>query len=505
MCNCSKISTCGEWAFSTCVKYEGTLPETSIYFDECDVSVQDTIEELYTLVGTSGAGQGIEYFNGVGLNLTNYVFSVNFGTTQNTVMEGSWRPTWNQVTDKPVIPEAVNLTAGENITITGTYPNLNISASTSGEVNTIERISLGTTQASIIDKTAFIPIATTVTPGLIKVGQGLNIATDGTLTAVVNSYTAGNGLTLTANQFSLPITTTGTGTFVQSIVQTTNGLTVTLGTPSGTSPTAGTFLELSQGIIANTRVWSPLILNQWLDDERISIVVPGGASVINKGTVRFIQGSNITITQSGQDIFFNATGGGSTYTAGNGLTLTANQFSLPVTYSGSGNYVTNVSQNTNGITVTLGTLPTAPTYTAGSGLTLSSNQFSLPVTTSGSGNVVTDVTQTSNGINITKSTLSPTSTTQDYGVVNTVNVVPIAMKNRLVVDNTGVTFTVQDGTIQGQEIAIIPCSYTGDMNFTMKVKEACGNIVTTVVLNFATAQRYMYWWSTSDNAWLALQ
>ncbi|HET8574389.1 MAG TPA: pyocin knob domain-containing protein [Edaphocola sp.] len=46
------------------------------------------------------------------------------------------------------------------------------------------------------------------------------------------------------------------------------------------------------------------------------------------------------------------------YTAGSGLTLTGTAFSLPVTVSGSGNYVSNVAQNANGITVTKATLPT---------------------------------------------------------------------------------------------------------------------------------------------------
>ena len=46
-----------------------------------------------------------------------------------------------------------------------------------------------------------------------------------------------------------------------------------------------------------------------------------------------------------------------TYTAGNGLTLSGTVFSLPVTISGSGNYITDVTQNTNGITVTKGSLP----------------------------------------------------------------------------------------------------------------------------------------------------
>ena len=54
-----------------------------------------------------------------------------------------------------------------------------------------------------------------------------------------------------------------------------------------------------------------------------------------------------------------------TYTAGSGLTLSGTQFSLPVTVSGSGTYVQSVAQNTNGISVTLGTPPnTNTTYSA---------------------------------------------------------------------------------------------------------------------------------------------
>lgn len=43
------------------------------------------------------------------------------------------------------------------------------------------------------------------------------------------------------------------------------------------------------------------------------------------------------------------------YTAGPGLTLTGKEFSLPVTVSGSGTYVTKVEQTTGGLKVTMGT------------------------------------------------------------------------------------------------------------------------------------------------------
>lgn len=47
-------------------------------------------------------------------------------------------------------------------------------------------------------------------------------------------------------------------------------------------------------------------------------------------------------------------------------------------------------------------LPEYSTYTAGNGLTLTGTVFSLPVTTSGSGNVVSAITQTTNGISVSK-------------------------------------------------------------------------------------------------------
>ncbi len=47
-------------------------------------------------------------------------------------------------------------------------------------------------------------------------------------------------------------------------------------------------------------------------------------------------------------------------------------------------------------------LPAYTTYSAGNGLTLSGTTFSLPVTTSGSGNVVNAITQTTNGIAVTR-------------------------------------------------------------------------------------------------------
>lgn len=75
-------------------------------------------------------------------------------------------------------------------------------------------------------------------------------------------YTAGNGLTLSGTQFSLPVTVSGTGTYVQKVEQNANGITVTLGTPPNTNTTypAGTKALIDAGTDTTNRVWNSKIL-----------------------------------------------------------------------------------------------------------------------------------------------------------------------------------------------------------------------------------------------------
>lgn len=84
----------------------------------------------------------------------------------------------------------------------------------------------------------------------------------------------------------------------------------------------------------------------------------GGASgTLVSGDVTLAAGANMTISQTGSTITLVSTD--TTYSAGNGLTLTGTSFSLPVTTSGTGNVVTGITQTANGITVSLGSMPTA--------------------------------------------------------------------------------------------------------------------------------------------------
>ncbi|TZF99206.1 hypothetical protein FW781_04580 (plasmid) [Chryseobacterium panacisoli] len=83
----------------------------------------------------------------------------------------------------------------------------------------------------------------------------------------------------------------------------------------------------------------------------------GGASgSLVSGDVTLAAGANMAVNQTGNTITLVSTD--TTYSAGSGLTLTGTSFSLPVTTSGTGNVVTGISQTTNGITVSLGSMPT---------------------------------------------------------------------------------------------------------------------------------------------------
>jgi len=83
----------------------------------------------------------------------------------------------------------------------------------------------------------------------------------------------------------------------------------------------------------------------------------GAAGSLVSGDVTLAAGSNMAITQAGNTITLASTD--TTYSAGSGLSLSGTTFSLPVTTSGTGNVVTGITQTANGITVSLGSLPTS--------------------------------------------------------------------------------------------------------------------------------------------------
>lgn len=109
-----------------------------------------------------------------------------------------------------------------------------------------------------------------------------------------------------------------------------------------------------------------------------------------------------------------------TYSAGTGISLSGTTFGQTITTSGTGTFVTGITQTANGFQVNLGTPPNT-TYSAGSGLTLTGTTFSLPVTITGTGNVVSSVTQSASGITVDKGITA--ATTADLG-----NYIPLTQR-----------------------------------------------------------------------------
>ena len=91
--------------------------------------------------------------------------------------------------------------------------------------------------------------------------------------------------------------------------------------------------------------------------DTITRIKGGNAGSFVSGDITLAAGANVSINQTGNNITIASTD--TTYSAGNGLTLSGTTFSLPINNSGTGNVVTGISQNTNGITVYYGSMPTS--------------------------------------------------------------------------------------------------------------------------------------------------
>jgi hypothetical protein len=114
----------------------------------------------------------------------------------------------------------------------------------------------------------------------------------------------------------------------------------------------GNYVPTSRTITING-VTQDLTANRtWNTPDTVTRLRGTASGTYVSGDVTLAAGANITISQSGQTITIASSGG--TYTAGNGLTLTGTQFSLPVVASGTGNGVANVTQTATGIQVTMG-------------------------------------------------------------------------------------------------------------------------------------------------------
>lgn len=213
-----RVTNCGPISYAMCVRYEGSIRIGSPLEGLCELSVQDVIEDLYSLIEESGN----IYYNGDGILLNNNTFSLDYSK----VRSANWKPTWEDIQgDKP---EQVNLIEGSNIHITGTYPNLTISSdSTSG----ISSVSIEGTPQPEVSGNVDLKRANSQRYGVVRLGG--NIVMDASGNIMAPTYSDGQGIQKTDNVFSLAYETTGTGNVVGNVERTANGIKVTYTNATG--------------------------------------------------------------------------------------------------------------------------------------------------------------------------------------------------------------------------------------------------------------------------------
>ncbi len=235
-----------------------------------------------------------------------------------------------------------------------------------------------------------VPIASASTLGIIKVGTNLSISGDGTLSSnyINTTYSDGNGIKLVGTQFSMEVSVNGSGNTITDITQTADGISITkANVVNYTLPTA------TASVLGGIKVGTNLNIdgNGILSSTDTNTTYSVGAGLTQSGTI-----FSLPVTTNGSGgVVTNVTQNA------NGITITKGDvsgYTLPTATAsvlGGIKVGSNLSIDGNGV---LSATNTVTTYTAGNGLTLSGTTFSLPITTKGSGNGVSSITQTSTGI-----------------------------------------------------------------------------------------------------------
>ena len=271
-----------------------------------------------------------------------------------------------------------------------------------------------------------VPIASASTLGIIKVGTNLSISGDGTLSSnyINTTYSDGNGIKLVGTQFSMEVSVNGSGNTITDITQTADGISITkANVVNYTLPTA------TASVLGGIKVGTNLNIdgNGILSSTDTNTTYSVGAGLTQSGTI-----FSLPVTTNGSGgVVTNVTQNA------NGITITKGDvsgYTLPTATAsvlGGIKVGSNLSIDGNGV---LSATNTVTTYTAGNGLTLSGTTFSLPITTNGSGNGVSSITQTSTGItqNLTNFALlnhshafseitSKPTTISGYGITDAMN------------------------------------------------------------------------------------
>gem|GEM_PF-3197949 len=305
--------------------------------------------------------------------------------------------------------QAVSITGSGATTVTGTYPNFTVSSTDNNTITTASApLSISAGNISILtDGITASHIATgAVTTTEIQDGNvtSSDLAdnsvifskiADGVSTGQVlkynatmstwelgndnsNIYTAGSGLALSGTQFSLsaPVSVANGGTGQTTY---TNGQ-LLIGNATGNTLTK-----------ANLTAGSGIGINNG----------PGTISIINTSpdqTVTLLGGGSTSISGTYPTFTISSTDNNTTYTAGSGLALTGNTFSIsaPVSVANGGTGQTTYTNGQLLIGNTVGNTLTKATLTQGPGITITNSPGSITVS-----NTAPDQTVSLTGIGAT--------------------------------------------------------------------------------------------------------
>jgi hypothetical protein len=288
-------STASTWATARTLTLGGDLTGNVSIDGSAGVTLTATIAANSVALGTDTSGDYVaSLVAGTGISLAN-----NSG-------EGATPTITNSAPDQTVV-----LTAGSNVSISGTYPNFTIASTDTNTTYTAGTgLSLSTTTFSIDSSVVTLSGTQTLTNKTIGGGQLVDAS-------VTNAKLANSSLTVTA----------GTGMSGGGAVSL--GGSVTLTNAGVTSNVAGTGITVSGGTGAVTITNSDRGSSQNIFK---NFAVAGQSTVAadsNDDTLTLAAGSNVTITTnaSTDTITISSTDTNTTYTAGAGLTLSSTEFS----------------------------------------------------------------------------------------------------------------------------------------------------------------------------------
>ena len=272
--------------------------------------VKDLIVEVHSLggagTGSSSGGSAIEYDAGYGINIANQVISV----------------------DSSIIPDTSTLATKAEVanvsgTIVGMIPNTS---------NLATKAELNSASANIIGQIPEVPESANLIAGnnitITASGNDYVISSTASGGESGESYTAGNGLNLVGNEFSIDTSVVATQSDLSAVETEVQAVSSAIPTLPQEEEVEFEEIDLSNYALASAipdvsnLATKGEVANVEADVQVVSAAIPQSSNLI--------PGDNITITASGDDYVISSTGGGAgtTYTAGDYIDITNNVISV---------------------------------------------------------------------------------------------------------------------------------------------------------------------------------